>query len=160
MVWGTFLAMSFYEWSESMSVGVALLDSDHKALVKLINQLHNALEDKEESSRLDQIFQNLIAYIELHFEREEQVMEACNYPEISEHKEEHLSFTQNMYYMRDRYFSGEAAGVGRELLIYLKDWLNHHILIQDMSYKPYAEDNELADQVAQIFGAGLSERDS
>jgi hemerythrin len=42
--------MSFYEWSEFMSVGVPLLDSDHKALIQLINQLHDALEDKEESS--------------------------------------------------------------------------------------------------------------
>ena len=149
-----------YEWSESMSVGVPLLDSDQKALSQLINQLHNALEDKEESSVLDQIFESLVAYIELHFEREEQVMEVCGYPEISEHKAEHLCFTQNMHYMRDRYFSGEGAPVGRELLVYLKDWLNHHILIHDMAYKPYVEDNELADQVARLFGAGLSERNS
>jgi hemerythrin-like metal-binding protein len=143
-----------------MSVGVPLLDSDHKALVQLINQLHNALEDKKESSILDQIFESLVAYIELHFEREEQVMEACGYPEISEHKEEHLCFTQNMHYMRHRYFNGEGAEVSRELLVYLKDWLNNHILIQDMAYKPYVEKNELADQVARIFGTGLSERDS
>jgi hemerythrin len=157
---GKFLAMSFYEWSESMSVGVPLLDSDHKALIQLINQLHNAVEDREESSVLAQIFESLVAYIRLHFEREEQVMEACGYPEISEHKEEHLYFTQNMHYMRDRYFSGEGAGVGRELLVYLKGWLRHHILTQDMAYKPYAEDNDLADQAARICGAGLSERDS
>lgn len=149
--------MSFYKWSESMSVGVPLLDSDHQALIQLINQLHNALEDEDELSVLDQIFENLVVYVELHFEREEQVMEACGYPAIAEHKEEHLCFFENMRYMHDRYFNAEGAGVGRELLVYLKDWLNHHILIQDMAYKPYAEDNDLADEVARIFGLGLLE---
>jgi hemerythrin-like metal-binding protein len=154
---GEFSAMSFYEWSEFMSVGVPLLDSDHKALIQLINQLHDALEDKEESSVLNQIFERLVAYTEVHFAREEQVMEACGYPGISEHNKEHLRFTQDMRYMRDRYFRGEEAGVGCELLDYLKDWLNRHILIEDMAYKPYAEDNDLIDQVARKFGPGLSE---
>ncbi len=151
--------MPFYQWSDAMSVGVALLDSDHKAIVRLINRLHNAREENEPSAVLDQIFDSLADYVELHFEREEQVMEACGYPALSQHRQEHLRFSDNMRYMQDRYLSAEGDGVGGELLVFLKDWLNHHILIQDMAYKPYAEGNDLAEKVARIFGAGLSERD-
>ncbi len=143
-----------------MSVGVALLDSDHKALIEMINRLHDALEDKEESLVLDRIFDSLVTYIDLHFAREERVMEACGYPAISEHRKEHLGFTQDMQYTRDRYFSGEDAGMGRELLDYLKAWLNHHILIDDMAYKPYVEGNREVDRAARIFGPGLSEQDT
>ena len=95
--------MPFYEWSERMSVGVAELDSDHQALIQLINRLHDALENNEGRLALDQIFESLAVYIETHFAHEEQVMEACGYPEISEHKKEHLKFTRNIHYIRDRY---------------------------------------------------------
>jgi hemerythrin-like metal-binding protein len=150
--------MSFYEWSETMSVGVELLDSDHKALIQLINRLHKALEDDADPSQLKDVFAKLALYVERHFEREEQVMKACGYPETSQHQEEHRRFAENMRYQRDRYFGAGERGVGEDLLVSLKDWLNHHILIQDMAYKPYVEENDLANQAARNFGPGLSER--
>lgn len=149
--------MAFYEWSDSMSVGVELLDSDHKALIRLINRLHTALENDADSAQLKDIFAKLALYVERHFEREEQVMEACGYPETSQHEEEHRRFAENMRYQRDRYFSAGESGIGEELLVSLKNWLNHHILIQDMAYKPYAEGNDRANQAARNFGPGLSE---
>ncbi len=152
--------MPFYQWSESMSVGVALLDSDHKALIETINRLHRAVEDDDAPEILDQIFDALVAYAEHHFAREEQVMAACGYPAAAAHKAEHLRFAQDMRYTRDRYFRGEEAAIGRELLDYLKDWLNNHILIEDMAYRPYAEGRRQVEQVAEALGPGLFERDA
>lgn len=151
--------MSFYEWSESMSVGVALLDSDHKALIETINQLHRAVEDRREAEFLDQIFDDLVNYVEHHFAREERVMQACGYPGAADHRVEHLRFAQDMHYTRDRYFRGEETDIGRELLDYLKDWLNQHILIDDMAYRPYAEGRPHVARVAEAMGPGLWERD-
>ena len=147
--------MPFYAWSESMSVGVALLDSDHKALIETINRLHDAVEDGDEPGILDGIFDSLVAYVEHHFAREERIMEVCGYPAAAEHAAEHLRFVQDMRYTRDRYFRGEEAGIGRELLDYLKGWLTHHILVEDMAYRPYTEGNPSTDRVAETFGPGL-----
>jgi hemerythrin-like metal-binding protein len=152
--------MPFYQWSETMSVGVALLDSDHKALIATINQLHRAVQEGDEPEILDQIFDALVAYVEHHFAREEEVMTACGYPAAAAHKTEHLRFAQDMHYTRDRYFRGEEAAIGRELLDYLKDWLNRHILIEDMAYRPYVEGRRQVVQVAEALGPGLFERDA
>ncbi len=38
-----FEPMPYYLWTESMSVGIPLLDEDHKALIRLINRLHAGL---------------------------------------------------------------------------------------------------------------------
>jgi hemerythrin len=65
-----------------------------------------------------------------------------------------------MHYTRDRYFRGEEAAIGRELLDYLKDWLNRHILIEDMAYRPYVEGRRQVVQVAEALGPGLFERDA
>lgn len=60
-----------------MSVGVPHLDSDHKAIIGHINQLHENLRSGSGAADLGEIFDKLIDHIESHFAREEQVMEAC-----------------------------------------------------------------------------------
>ena len=65
--------MPFYEWSEAMSVGLPVLDSDHKALITLINTLHKELELDEEPAKLAEVFEKLVLYGDYHFAREESV---------------------------------------------------------------------------------------
>ena len=149
--------MPYYQWCDSMSVGVGLLDSDHQALINLINRLHEYVEREEDQAVLDEVFDKLVAYIDYHFAREEKVMEACEYPSVDGHREEHLRFTQEVRYNRDRYVKGGDAKIGQDLLDFLKNWLTHHILIQDMDYKPFAEGDPRATAAAQQFGPGLSE---
>ena len=149
--------MPFYQWCESMSVGVALLDSDHRALIHLINRLHEYLEREEGEAVLHEIFDKLVAYIDYHFAREEKVMEACEYPLLDGHREDHLRFTQEIQYVRDRYVKSADAEIGQELLDFLKNWLTHHILVQDMDYKTFAEGDPRANDAAPQFGPGLSE---
>jgi hemerythrin-like metal-binding protein len=149
--------MPFYEWSEAMSVGLPVLDSDHKALITLINTLHKELELDEEPAKLAEVFEKLVLYVDYHFAREESVMKACAYPAIDAHREEHKKLAQEIHYFRDRHIRGGEARIGQELLNFLKDWLNHHILMQDMHYKKYAQGNPRALDAAERFGPGLSD---
>ena len=88
--------MAFYEWTETMSVGVELFDSDHKALIGLINRLHEGL-DEDKPAPLGEIFDTLIAYTELHFARAEKGLEVCGYPEVEIHRDQHAGFTARIY---------------------------------------------------------------
>jgi len=126
-------------WTDRMSVGVDGLDSDHKELMRLINRLQDALDGGEGRAILDRVFDSLAVYTETHFAREEQVMEACSYPAIAEHRREHQNFLLNMRYIRDRYFQGEGVEAGYDLLDQLREWWSHHILLQDMDYKSSVE---------------------
>ena len=148
--------MPFHEWSESMSVGVPLLDSDHQALVGFINELHDGLESGNEVTALWEILGKLVAYIEFRFVREESVMEACGYPHAEAHKQEHQAFTRYVHDVQDRYVRVANAATTREMLFHLKNWLSRHVLIQDMAYKKYTDMNPaLASEVAAQFGPGL-----
>ena len=154
-----FEPMPYYRWTESMSVGIPLLDEDHKALIRLINRLHASLAAGAKFVELEDIFDRLVAYIEFHFTREEKVMEVSGYPFAAAHREEHEGFTQAIYEMRDRYAREGDQTMTAELPDYLKKWLNHHILVQDMAYKPYVKNNALADKVARAFGSWFVEDD-
>lgn len=149
--------MTFFSWSEEMSVGVDLIDSDHRALIRLINELHEAFEEDDDMALPGDTFGRLIDYIDHHFLREEAVMEASGYPTASQHKAEHGRFTHEIRYIQDRYVRGEDTKAVDELLTFLKTWLRRHILVDDMAYRPYAEGNEEAVDVADNYGPGLDD---
>ena len=149
--------MVFFKWSEVMSVGVPLLDGDHKCLIRLTNRLRENLQDGAGPDVLDEIFDGLIACIEFHFAREEKVMDACGFPDAKVCQAEHANFTQHIYELRDCHVPGAGPVVTDELLHYLKNWLNHHILIRNMACKPYLKHNPVSNEVALAFGTTLAD---
>lgn len=148
----------FYQWNESMSVGVPLIDNDHRALIHLINRLHESVSAGDTYDVLDELLNRLVDYVDIHFMREERVMDACAYPQTPEHKEEHAAFVEFVQELRKKITAQDAQTQAGELADYLKDWLNHHILIQDMAYREYAEGNADAARVAEAFGPGLYDK--
>ena len=149
--------MPFFNWSQDMSVGVELIDSDHQALIGLINELHDAVEGQDNPSLPGDTFDRLIEYVERHFAREEAVMQACDYPNTRPHRVQHDRFTHEMRNLRARYVGDDATEAAEELLDFLKTWLRRHILVEDMAYRSYVEGNEEAIDVADNFGPGLNE---
>ena len=147
--------MTFMQWSPEMSVGLSELDEDHRYLIKIINDLSDAIEVAEKSkdaSILRQSLRCLQRYAEFHFAREEAVMRACDYAPLSRHQEEHSDVDDKMAALANRLDDDSAAAaVNAELLDYLKDWLIHHIMIVDMSYKDLVQDNAPAAAAAREF---------
>ena len=91
-------------------------------------------------------------------------MAACQCPEIGEHKLEHRDFVERINHLQRRFDAGpdaaaeEAAAIGdtrvnEALLSLLQDWLSHHILIEDMAFRPHAEHNPAAREAAKSFKA-------
>ncbi len=148
--------MSLMKWTSAMSVGVPELDEDHRVLIRIINQLADAERDENHASILRQSLYSLLRYAEFHFAREEKVLAVCEFPGMTHHKGEHRAFTEHMRKLAadlddDELPTGEI--VNQELLTYLKDWLNHHILIEDMSYRKLVESNPAAHEAAKKFRA-------
>ncbi len=148
--------MSLMTWTSAMSVGVPELDEDHRVLIRIINQLADSRESGDPAAILRQCLYSLLRYAEFHFAREEKVMAACDFPGFTHHKEEHRAFTAHMKDLAEALDHDEppvAEIVNQDLLYYLKDWLNHHILIEDMSYRKLAESNASAREAAKTFRA-------
>ncbi|MBK8209723.1 MAG: hemerythrin family protein [Rhodospirillales bacterium] len=127
--------MSAFAWTEAMSVGVPALDADHRCLVRIINLLEEA--ENDDGRLIETVINTLEVYCRYHFAREEQVMNACKFPALAFHRREHELFCRAIAEINGR--KSQASTV-QELLDYLKAWLLHHILIQDMAYKPFVAD--------------------
>jgi hemerythrin-like metal-binding protein len=151
--------MAFFEWNDDMSVGAHLIDSDHRALISIINEMHDMLETEAnvDHAVMARHFKELVTYTQYHFSREESMLRAVRYEQLSGHTKSHGSFTQFVYDMRNRLAQAVERKTMIEVLNYLKRWLNHHILIEDAAYKPFIQDNLSAVRAGGKFGPGLAE---
>ncbi len=143
-------------WTEKMSVGMAEMDADHKELIRIINQLAADADEEGRQAAVRQSLFGLLRYAEYHFAREERVLAACQYPDIEEQKAEHRDFVARIREFHRRFDADpedSAAVVNQALLTFLQDWLNHHILIEDMAYRPHVERHPEARKAAQSFKA-------
>ena len=126
--------MSLISWSDSMSVGVAKIDKEHKGLIDLINLLHSEMLAGKSKEAMGLVLDKLINYTVTHFATEEALFRVHTYPQAAEHKKEHEGLTQKALAIQADFKSGKAV-ISAPVLDFLRDWLTKHILKQDMAYK-------------------------
>ena len=126
--------MELIKWSEKYSVNNFLLDSQHKKLIAIINELHTAMKVARVNEIMQTIFDVLIWYTKEHFRTEEQIMLKFNYPGFNEHKEEHERLTEQVLKLQKNYKDGETL-ITMETMNFLKSWLINHIEGTDKKYK-------------------------
>ena len=128
--------MAFFDWDqEKYTVGIAEIDEQHKKLVKLLNQLFDAMQAGKGNDVLSRILNDLVAYTKTHFAHEERMMQAANYPDFGPHKAEHEKLAQKAADLLAQFKSGKVT-ISLEVGRFLKDWLNNHILGIDKKYGP------------------------
>ncbi len=129
--------MPLMTWNEKMSVGVKVLDDDHKRLVALVNELHDALKTGHGKDALGKILDSLVTYTKSHFAREEQFFARTNYPDSAAHKKEHDDLTNQVLQVQAKFNSGASTGLSLQVMNFLRDWLTNHIQGSDKKYGPY-----------------------
>jgi hemerythrin len=123
-------------WTPEMSVGVDALDTDHKMLVSLINQLADAIAAGEARALVASVLNGLLDYTVYHFGREEAMMAACAYPGLAAHREIHADLIQRLHALRDAYLGNPDGGIEPHVLEFMKTWLAEHVLGHDRHYAP------------------------
>ena len=125
--------MALIQWSSAVSVNVKKFDDQHKKLVDLVNQLHDAMKVGQGSAVLGVVLQSLISYTGTHFADEEQMMKAHAYPDFAKHKAEHDKLVSQVLELQGKFQNGTAM-ITMNVLTFLKDWLVTHIQGEDKKY--------------------------
>ena len=128
--------MAYMSWQDSFSVNVKEIDDQHRNLIEMVNTLHDAmLANKGREAHMATIG-SMANYAKIHFETEEKYMRRFDFPYLSSHKEEHDRFTDKALELKARAESN-AFILTLEILAFLKEWLNDHILGTDAKYSQY-----------------------
>ena len=119
--------MPLMTWNDTLSVGVAEIDTDHKKLIQLVNELFDAMLAQKGKDVLGKTLDGLIAYTAQHFAREERLFARTDYPGAAAHKTTHLSLVKQVLEIQQKYNAGHTATLSIEVMNFLKSWLANHI---------------------------------
>jgi hemerythrin len=132
---------SFVEWDDKYSVGIPLVDEQHKGLIDITNKLFKGcLRGDEEARRffLDTIHKG-VDYAKYHFATEEKIMDRVGYPEFAVHRVQHQDFVRELVSKVQSFQAGERF-VPNMMVRYLRDWVLTHIAVSDKLYGAYLAD--------------------
>ncbi len=128
--------MALVQWNDTFSVKIGEIDDQHKKLIKMINDLQDAMRAGKGKEILAPILNGLIRYTTEHFSTEEKYFERFSYPEAATHMEEHAKFIQQVAAFKADFESGKI-GLTIKLMDFLSDWLQHHIMNIDKKYSAF-----------------------
>jgi hemerythrin len=122
-------------WDDCYSVGVPLIDAQHKELVRMTNDLFQSCLKGKETAEISfmKTVQGAAAYAKTHFGTEEQILEPLDYPSFAAHKKQHEDFVAEVLrIIRD--FEGGKKLSPKDLARFLRDWVLNHIAGSDKEY--------------------------
>jgi hemerythrin-like metal-binding protein len=124
--------MKALEWKEEYSVGVELIDIQHQMFIGIINELYSAIMEKKEKDILDNVFKQLVAYTQFHFQTEERYFDEFDYEGAVEHKAAHKALIDQVADLQKQ--EKDIMENPFELMDFLEDWLIGHIMGMDKLY--------------------------
>eukprot|EP00906_Rhabdomonas_costata_P028712 RCo040612 len=124
------------KWSDSFALGIPLIDSQHRNLLALLEQVRLMVVENKPPSALQKAMNGLLAYSIEHFETEELVMRLVGFPGLDAHRGLHAQFKSQTESFAEQL---EANGLDpTELLRSVKQWLLAHVLQEDPLFAEYA----------------------
>lgn len=119
-------------WTPSLSVGVTMIDQQHKIWFEKAEKLFEAGKNHQAAEYIGELLNFLDSYTKEHFADEEKYMLSIHYPEYEEQKKAHAAFIAQLAKLRSDY---DASGGNILVLInanqMVVDWLTRHISNMD-----------------------------
>jgi hemerythrin len=142
------------EWDNKYSIGIRMIDDQHKELITLTNTLFKGCligTDTAIAYFLGTI-RGTVEYVKYHFTAEEKLLEEIEYPLplLERHKEQHRSFVLKI--LEDvKSFQDGKKFVPNAFVRYLKDWILSHIAVMDKQYAVYIENYKTRESLDGII---------
>ena len=120
-------------WNEKMSVGVKIIDYQHKMLIDAINGFYEAVGNISNKELIDTMLKKMKDYSVFHFNYEEQLLKKHGYLQLSYHKIEHKNFIDKVEDLNDRFIKGKLI-ISLEITSFIESWITKHIMVTDKQY--------------------------
>lgn len=135
-------------WKNEYSVGVDQIDHQHKQLISIINALeltaNLSTARPDYRAKIEDVFNKLVSYTQLHFATEEAMMGMFDYPGMAEHKMGHDAFVEMVSDKKalvvafmDAGDMSKAKTQLESVLMFLTRWLVEHIQRSDKEYTTF-----------------------
>lgn len=129
-------------WTPSLSVGVAMIDEQHKTWFDKAEKLFEAGKKNQAKEYIGELLNFLDDYTRKHFADEEKYMLSIRYPGYDEQKKAHTAFIAQLDKLRNDYkTSGGNISVIINANQMVVEWLTKHISNMDKKIGEFAKQN-------------------
>lgn len=130
--------MSFIDWiNMDLHTGDPIIDQQHEKIFELVNDAYKLFLEIEDNSSTFEFVTCIMAikeYLDYHFEEEEKIMKALNYPHLLDHIEKHNEVRYDVHLLADKLIDEKNPNIkflSKKLLLILRDLLVEHISNED-----------------------------
>lgn len=131
--------MPLINWIDSYNINVSPVDTQHRGLADLINELHDAMLKGAGTSVIGEVVDRLVDYTVSHFDMEEELMRRYGYPGYDDHKREHEKLVQWVAPVQQAVRAGKRQ-VTVDVMKVLKEWFINHTQGIDRKMGPFLND--------------------
>jgi hemerythrin len=130
--------MDIIKWQDIYEVRVEAIDEQHRKLVSLVNAMAEAMRAGKGKTVVGKVLKELVEYTAYHFETEEEFFREHEYPEYEAHRKIHQELTRRARELKRTFDLGKPL-VTAQVMQFLSDWLNKHIIEEDRKFGRYIE---------------------
>lgn len=149
------------KWTKQLSVGNAVIDSEHRNLICIAKNVRRAIKTRD-SSTLSQELEHLEDWLYVHFANEGKIAQAVNF-DFSQHKLAQQYWLKELWFLRDE-LAGKNGSWSDDAIehfsLFLSDWMiDGHIISMDMPMKPVLQNydyNFLPDAAGEVIHAPVA----
>jgi diguanylate cyclase (GGDEF)-like protein/hemerythrin-like metal-binding protein/PAS domain S-box-containing protein len=123
-------------WRPAYASGNALIDEQHRELLKLANALLAAKLDGSSFEELRQHIERLTTHVAQHFHDEEKVLRAAGFPGLERHAAIHRDLLARATELVERFHQGKLD-LGELFLFLAQDVVARHMLGADRDFRLY-----------------------
>jgi len=127
--------MQKIEWNDSLSIGVDVIDEQHKMLIQHLTDIGAAIEMHQGEARISETLSFMVDYTDFHFAAEEQQMAEKDYAGLADQQAQHAEFKRMLRQLvEDFEEEGATKALATSINVFLGNWLVKHIQGIDMQF--------------------------
>jgi hemerythrin-like metal-binding protein len=148
------LEEGFVVFDQSLKVGIFTVDSQHKELIFLINELIKFRKLNKPIHTFVPLLESLLQYTEYHFFTEEKLIQICGYPNQTRHINKHREFTENVGKIIKLELT-VLAPILDKFIAFLRKWVINHVKNEDKIFASYYLSHPDCENRLELELAGL-----
>lgn len=131
------------DWNTGFEIGISQIDIEHKSIIDNYKRLYNVMKEGDGLAYYPELLEFLQNYIGTHFVNEEKLQKEVGYVDYENHKKLHDNFSRTINeYIQNEKKNGASYRDLVTISLFIKDWMVHHILIEDRKIGEFIDKQE------------------
>ncbi len=124
-------------WTQDISVGNALIDAEHREIIRLLNMLYQDWASGAHNLDIHKMLGLMTQVLTRHVANEEQLMARHHCPTLAQHRDAHLALLTELNGIGENGRDWDTVRQEQALLRFARDVVMDHIITWDMMAAPY-----------------------